>query len=150
MRSILKTALLIAVIAAMAVGLGGSKKATEFESGGEWLSDMRARITEKIDDAETATAVLAELDLIEAELEALDAIVVEYYQHLNQLDRSYDTRRADFENDIMEFNVARMASRDRIIDIRFRMRNHTTPDQWKIIADIDKSLFEEYQRSYSL
>ena len=47
MRSILKTALLIAVIAAVTVGLGGSKKATHFEPGGEWLNDMRARITEK-------------------------------------------------------------------------------------------------------
>ena len=69
---------------------------------------------------------------------------------LDALDRDYGTRRADYENAIMTFNTARMAARDRIIDIRFRMRDHTKPDQWEIVSDIDKSLMSEFQRNYSL
>jgi len=154
MRFILKAALFAVVIAALAAGLAGTsrggKETAEFQPGGSWLSDMRARVTEQIDDDATATAILAELDKIEAELIDLDVAVKAYYVQLNELDRNYETRRADYEAAIMKFNTERMAVRDRIINIRFRMRDHTTPAQWKIIADIDKSLLEEFQRGYSL
>jgi len=154
MRSILKIAMLVTVVAVLAVGLAdtsqGGKEAADFEPGGTWLSDLRARITEELDDATTVAALLAEIDKIEAELTAFDVAVVEHYKNLGQLDRNHETHRADYEAAIMKFNTERMAVRDRIVVIRFRMRNHTTPDQWKIVADIDTSLLQEFQRTYSL
>jgi hypothetical protein len=153
MRYLTRAVLLILMLA-IAGGLGacskGSNASAEFGPGGTWIDDMRARVTEDIEDAETATALLVELDAIETELSAFDEKVIVFYEKLDALDRDYNTRRADYENAIEAFSTTRMATRDRIIDIRFRMRNLVTPDQWAVVADIDKSLLHEFQRGYQL
>jgi predicted nucleic acid-binding Zn-ribbon protein len=144
------TVLVAAVLASAGSGCKKNKQSEEFGPGAKWLDDMRSRIEEKITDVSTATALLAEVDNIEAEVNAFDAETQEYYARLGELDRDYHSRRADFEAAIREFNTARLRYRDRLVDIRFRMHDLTTPEQWKVVADVDESLLAQWQREYEL
>lgn len=152
MRStIMRVLIAIASLVIIAGGCSrGGKPPVTFEPGGTWLDDMRARISEKIDDPKTATALLAQVDLIEAELQALDGKVTAYYARLAELDRDYATPRADLERVVMDFNTARMATVDRLVDIRFHMQTLCTPEQWSIVTDIDRSLYLDMQRTFSI
>lgn len=153
MRFIHRRALLTVVVAVLVVTAGGcgksGKQPATFEPGGTWLDEMRSRISEKIDDPTTATALLAQVDQIEAELEALDGKVKAYYARLAELDRDYSTPRADLERAVMDFNAQRMATMDRLVDIRFHMQTLCSPEQWKIVTDIDKSLYLDMQRTFT-
>jgi hypothetical protein len=86
MRYLTRAVLLILMLA-IAGGLGacskGSNASAEFGPGGTWIDDMRARVTEDIEDAETATALLVELDAIETELSAFDEKVIVFYEKLD-------------------------------------------------------------------
>jgi len=154
MRFIHTRALLITLIAVLMVTAGAcgksGKQPARFEPGGTWLDEMRSRISEKIDDPTTATALLAQVDQIEAELDGLDGKVKAYYEKLAELDRDYATPRADIERVVMDFNQERMATMDRLVDIRFHMQTLCTPEQWKIVTDIDKSLYLDMQRTFTI
>lgn len=140
----------VAVVAAVGTGCGRKNTSGDFAPGGEWLDDMRSRIKEQITDVNTATGLLAEVDNIEAELNALDAATLAYYTRLGELDRDYNSRRKDFETAMREFNTTRMYYRDRLFEIRFRMRDLTTPEQWQIVSDIEEGLLSQWQRDYKL
>ena len=140
--------LLLGVLGLTMAGCRRNKQPTNIEPAGEWLTEMRARITEKIDDADTAAALLLEVDALEVEVQAFDVAIKEYYTNLLRLDQDYNSSRAEFDALIQEFNATRAHHRDVIVGIRFRMRERVTPERWEIVADIDNALLAEWQRDF--
>lgn len=130
-------------------GCGRNKETVSLGPGGQWIDDLRTRATEEIYDAKMAVLLMAEIDSLEVVVHDFDVATQEYYLKLVQIDREYDSSRADFEKVVSEFAATRARHRERIMDIRFRMRDMSTAEQWKAISDVDQSLFDVWQREHN-
>ena len=49
-----------------------------------------------------------------------------------------------------DFNVDIQARRARLLDIRFQIKDLSTPEEWAAIADFDNSLLKTWQRNPSI
>ena len=126
------------------------KKKTEpsYGPGHEWVTDMRDRIQKQVDDPEKVTGLLAVVDQIELTLIDMDNGVQDYYATLRKLDRDYNASRADFEKTIDDFNTKRQEYFEKMLDHTMTMRSIAGREYWKKLSDIDKSLYDSWQRAY--
>ena len=112
-------------------GGAGKKEDSKFEVGHEWVEDMRERISEVIQDQGRKSEMLAIVDRVEKDLMELDRIVVTLYTDLGRLTDDYDSTPDDFQEVIAKFQADREVVRDRIFDNDFKMRDLSTPDEWR-------------------
>ncbi len=117
----------------------GKKEKAEFKPGSEWIEDMRDRVRENIEDPGKKTDMLAVVDQVEKDLWELDRVVRKLYANLRTLNDNYNASPEEFRKVISEFEADRKEVRDRIVDSRFKMRDLSTPEEWKKLTDERKS-----------
>jgi len=113
----------------------GKKEKAEFEPGTEWIEDMRARVIENIEDPGKKTQMLALVDQTEEDLLEVDRLMLKLYADLSKLGENYNATPEEFQTVITEFEAHRNEVRDRVIENRFKMRDMSTPEEWKKLTD---------------
>ena len=116
----------------------GKKEKAEFKPGSAWIVDMRDRIEDNIQDPDKKTRMLALVDQTETDLLEVDRVVRKLYADLSSLGENYNSTPEQFRKVISEFEASRRQVRERIIDSRFKMRELSTPDEWKKLTDNSK------------
>lgn len=141
-------AVLIAIMFSVA-GCGGKNKELAYGPGSGWIDDMREQIADNIDDPQKVTELLVVIDKIDLSLVELDGEVKNYYVTLSKLDRNYNSTREDFQGAMDQFNAARLSNSEQLLGYMFEMKKIAGEDDWKKLADIDKTLYANWQRTYS-
>lgn len=141
---------IVASLAVAATSCGRGAEVGEVKPGGNWIDNMRSEIRTHFTDGDTAERLLVEVDRLEEIVLAFDAATITYYERLRELDRNYNSSRHDFEEAIGDFNAVRIEHRNKVMDIRFRMRELTTPDDWEKLSDIDETLLSQWERQFEL
>ena len=116
----------------------GKKETAEFKQGDAWLTDMRGRVEENIEDADKKTRMLDLVDRTEQDVMEIDRIVKKLYTDISILGENYDASPEAFREILTEFEADRIEIRDRIIDTRFAMRDLATPEEWGRLTDNSK------------
>jgi hypothetical protein len=132
------------------VGCGRNKKESAYGPGNEWVNDMRDQIQKNIDDPEKVTKLLAVVDEIEIVLMEMDQAVLVYYATLDSLDADYNSTREDFQSVIDAFNVQRLERSNELVGHMFEMKRIAGREDWKTVSDIDKTLYESWQRTFTV
>jgi hypothetical protein len=89
--------------------------------------------------------MVALVDTMEQELTGMDEEVKRFINRLRVLNADYDASRMDFEVAIEDFNRRRKEARARFLDMRFQLNSLSTTEEWKQIADREKTLMEIWQ-----
>jgi hypothetical protein len=116
----------------------GKKDEAKFKPGNEYVEDMRDRVAENIKDPDKKTAMLAIVDQIEKDLWEVDRIVQKLYADVYALSENYNSTPDEFRKVISEFEAERQKTGDRIMDSRFKMRDLSTPEEWKKMTHYSK------------
>jgi predicted nucleic acid-binding Zn-ribbon protein len=131
------------------VGPGcGKKTVSPYGPGAKWIDDMRERITKNIADENKSTKLLEQVNRIETVLMDLDHTVLGYYEQLEELGANYHSTREDFQKEIDSFNDYRHKKSEELIAIAMEMKKIAGRADWKILSDIDVTLYESWQRRY--
>ena len=141
---------LIAVLSLSLAGCRGKKTESAYGPGYEWVDEMRGRIPKSVDDPDKVTGLLAVVDKIELTLIDMDGDVKDYYADLTRLDRDYNTARGEFQDAIDQFDTKRHQYFEKLLGHMFEMKRIAGREDWKKMADIDKTLYESWQRAYEL
>ena len=116
----------------------GKKEKAEFEPGTVWIEDMRARVEGNIEDQNKKTLMLALVDQTEKDVQEVDRLIWKLYADFSELSENYHSTPDEFRTVITEFEANRRVVRDRIIESRFKMRELSTPEEWKRLTDNSK------------
>ena len=116
----------------------GKKETAEFKPGDTWLGDMRGRIEATIQDSDRKARMLALVDDTERDLAEMDRIIQQLYTDISALGEDYHTTPEAFELAIAEFEERRSEVRYRVMDTRFKMKEMSTPGEWKKLTDNSK------------
>ncbi|MCK5405926.1 MAG: hypothetical protein KAJ37_00670 [Candidatus Krumholzibacteria bacterium] len=141
---------LLAVLSLSLAGCRGKKTESAYGPGNKWVDDMREQIQDKIDDPQKVTDLLVVVDQIEKTLIDLDQDVKDYYTALTKLDKNYNATREEFQDAIDQFNAARHEHVEKMLGYMFEMKRIAGQEDWKKLSDIDKTLYENWQRAYEL
>jgi hypothetical protein len=144
----MKKLIFVLVLATAVISGCGNKAGLPYGPGGEWIDDMRERITKDIDDPDKSIRLLEQVDRIETVLIELDDTLLEYYDGVEKLDADHSSKREDFQKEIDTFNEHRNEALDRLISIVVEMKNVAGRTDWESISDIDETLYESRQRSF--
>jgi len=131
-------------------GCGRDKEESAYGPGNEWVDDMRGLIEKKIDDPQKVTDLLVVVDNIEEALIEMDHAVKAHYSRLDGLDRNYHSTRDEFKAAFDDFNAKRLQIVDRMIGYMSDMKRIAGREDWKTVSDIDKTLYESWQRTYEI
>lgn len=139
--------LAVIVLASSLSSCGRFKKtAPAYGPGSEWVDDMRDRIRKSVDDPDKVTELVVVVNKIEMTLIDLDKEVRDYYDTLGELDRNYQTTREEFEDAMDQFNAKRDSYFEKMLSYIFEMKKIAGREDWGKISDIDKTLYEDWQR----
>ena len=141
--------LAFAALSLSSTGCKGKKNKSTYGPGAGWVTDMRDRIQDEIDDPEKVTALLAVLDKVERVVIEMDGEVKNYYAALTTLDRDYNSTREDFQAQMDKFNTMREGYFEKLLTYMFEMKRIAGKEDWKKLSDIEKTLYESWQRSYA-
>lgn len=128
------------------------KETKQFEPGQAWLEDMRSHINKSISDIDRKLQLLEVVNQFELELRKLDRSVQRYYRNLIAVDADYESTVDDFRRVFQDFNQEKQVFRKHFFDLRFKMVDLTTPDEWNKLADISSkdTLFLNWQRDLEI
>jgi arsenate reductase-like glutaredoxin family protein len=120
----------------------GKKEKAEFEPGSEWVEDTRDEINENVKDPDRKADLLALVSQVEKDFGEMDRVSQKLYADLESLSDNYNSSPEEFRKTISEFEASRKEVRDRIVDSRFKLRDLSTPEEWKEIAH-NKSFYRK-------
>jgi hypothetical protein len=129
-------------------GCRGKQTKSAYGPGHDWVNDMRERVQEQFDDPDMVADLLLVVDQIEGTVIELDQNVTNYYVALTKLDKNYHSTREEFQTVIDQFNKERDEAFDEVSGYAFKMKMIAGREGWKKLSDIDKTLYEEWQRAY--
>lgn len=123
----------------------GKKDEAKFKPGNEYVEDARDRVSKNIEDPDKKTAMLALVDQVEKDLLEVDRVVQKFYANIGALNDNYNASPDEYRKVISEFEADQNEVRDRIIDIRFKMRDLSTAEEWKELTHYRKrkSLYKQ-------
>jgi hypothetical protein len=149
-----KTVLCICAVVASAVlllslaGCGGKNTKSVYGPGHDWVNDMRERVQEQIDDPDKVADLLLVVDQVEETVIELDQNVMDYYTALTKLDKNYNSTRDEFQAVMDQFNKEREEAFEEVLGHVFKMKKIAGREDWKKLSDIDKTLYQDWQRAY--
>jgi hypothetical protein len=123
---------------------GKSKKADVYD-GPRWISELRSTVKNAVSDPDRAVKMVALVDKMEQELTGMDEEVKRFINRVRVLNADFDASRTDFEVVIGDFNRRRKEARARFLDLRFQLNSLSTTDEWKQIANREKTVMEIWQ-----
>jgi hypothetical protein len=140
---------LVAVLAAAVApvsGCRGRKASPEQAPGAGWFDDMRERIRDNFDNPGQVVALTGVVDQMEATMVELDRATLDYYAKIAALDRDYGATRGQFQALVDEFNASQRTTFEKMLVHAAELRRIAGPEGWKKISDIDKTIYESWQR----
>ena len=141
----MKTKLLLSLALALGLALPGCKSPPPppAESAQKFTMELRDAVTGTVTDPARVNQMVALID-------QLDAAEVEFNQHVTtfiasfkQLNAGYDTPRAAFDDLFKTYDAQRIATRDRFLEVHFKLTALATKDEWKKIGKVEKKIYEE-------
>jgi len=127
----------------------GKKDTAEFDPGGGFAEDMRDTVEDEIEDPDKKAEMLVLVDQMAKDVEEMDRVVQKLYADINRLNDNYNASPEEFRKVIAEFEASRKEVRDRIVDNRFKMRDLSTPEEWKGITHKKDGLYQKTLRQPS-
>jgi hypothetical protein len=141
--------ILVAVLTLMVAACSSSKKGVN-EPAYDWIEELRSNATEAVASPDKTTSILELIDKMEIQLLDVDRVTRRYFAALEQLNADYDANRDALDGLFREYDRDIQAHRTRLLDIRFQIKDLSTPEEWAAIADLDDALLKAWQRDPSI
>ncbi|UCG12728.1 MAG: hypothetical protein JSU72_20010 [Deltaproteobacteria bacterium] len=103
------------------------------ESRQRVLEEMRIYIG-KIQDPKRVEQLLVLVDALQQDLAELNRTVRKFGSDMRTLNVNYDATREDFDKMLDEYNTTRKGKQREILTSYLKMKELTTPDEWKSLA----------------
>lgn len=107
--------------------------------------DMEGLINRTVKDPDKAAQVNALVGEIVSELKASHEQERAYHRELYTLNASYTATPDEFTKILDEANDKRMQSSVKVLNLRFKMKDLMTADEWKALSDKMLSYSSRYQ-----
>lgn len=107
--------------------------------------DMEGLINRTVKDPDKAAQVNALVGEIVSELKASREQERAYHRELYTLNASYTATPDEFTKILDEANDKRMQSSVKVLNLRFKMKDLMTADEWKALSDKMLSYSSRYQ-----
>ena len=117
--------------------ISGKKEKAEIERGSKWVEDMQDRIKDEIEDPDKKNEMLALIVQTEKDLEGLDRVFQKLYADMGTLNDNYNARPEEYQKVFSEFEAGRKKAHNRILDSRFKIRDLSTPEEWKELMEME-------------
>ncbi len=124
-------------------GMAGGEKGDAYWQRGQ--QDMDGLIDRTVKDQEKATQVKGLVGEIIAELKAGREQERAYHRQLYTLNASYTATPEEFTKILDEANNQRMKTSAKILNLRFKMKELMTADEWKALSERMLSYSSKYQ-----
>ncbi|MBW2634088.1 MAG: hypothetical protein JRE14_08195 [Deltaproteobacteria bacterium] len=113
--------------------------------GEEWAEELRVRVERHIDDPGKKRVLMELVDQDVNLLKELSQQIKLYNNQLVAVDRNYNSTLEDFKKVFTEFNETRYRMRSDALDIRLKMKDLCSPEEWKGLSRIrtKDSLFKQ-------
>ena len=122
--------------------MGGGRGDAYWQKGQHEMSEL---IDETVKDQDRAQRVKGVVNDIVAELKAGREQERAYHRQLYTLNASYTATPEEFTKIIDEGNHQRMRTASKILNLRFKMKEQMTADEWKALSDRMLSYSEKYR-----
>jgi hypothetical protein len=109
--------------------------------------ELRQSVSGNVADPGRRDQMLALIDQIEATQRTFSTQAADLAAQYSKMNADYDAPRARFEQLFADFNAQRIQSRDRILDLHFRLAALATEQEWKPIGKAEAKLYEETQEA---
>lgn len=124
-------------------GMMGDGKSDAYWQKGK--QDMEGLINRTVKDPDKAAQVNALVGEIVGELKASREQERAYHRELYTLNASYTATPDEFTKILDEANGKRMQSSVKVLNLRFKMKDLMTADEWKALSDKMLSYSSRYQ-----
>jgi len=122
--------------------MGGARGDAYWQKGQQDMSEL---IDKTVKDQDRAQRVKSIVNDIVAELKAGREQERAYHRQLYTLNASYTATPEEFTKIIDEGNNQRMRTASKILNLRFKMKEQMTADEWKALSDRMLSYSGKYQ-----
>jgi hypothetical protein len=140
----LRFAVVAGVIAMAMSGCAGATPTPE-QAIQDASKELRQAVSANVADPNRRDQMLALVDQIEATQRNFSTQAADFATQYSQMNADYDAPRARFEQLFSAFNGQRIQSRDRILELHFRLAALATEKEWKPIGKAETKLYEEVQ-----
>ena len=134
---------LIPLIAGLALPGCKSPPETAEASAQKFTRQLRDAVSGNVADSGRKDQMLALVDQMETTQQTYNQDVAAFVASFRQLNTSYDTPRATFDELFKAFDAQRVAARDRFLDVHFQLTTLATAGEWKKIGKAEKKLYED-------
>jgi septal ring factor EnvC (AmiA/AmiB activator) len=107
-------------------------------SGELFIKETRKSVKQSIADSGRKKELSSHVDKMEKELKSFNKQLKKSGKSLSKLNKNYDSNLEDFETALDKLNEKRIISQERIVEIRFMMKDHMSLDEWKAVFKRDR------------
>jgi Spy/CpxP family protein refolding chaperone len=140
---ILQTMWMLGVLAVVISGCGRHHGMSQghhdggYEAGGmkRGMQDMSALVERTVKDPQKATQVNAIMQQIVQQVKESHERSRALHERIYELNTRYDATPEEFTKILDELNNTRMGSAANILGLRFKMKELTTPEEWKALTE---------------
>ena len=125
---------LIIVFTVAVAGCGGKDAVAPADVEKQAWEDLRNEVRETVADAERESEVIALVNILERDLNALRSVVDERINRARQLNADYDTTRVEFESFLTEISKQAELQRKKVSESHVALVSFTTADEWAQIS----------------
>jgi len=115
------------------------------ESRQRVLEEMRIYIR-KIPDPNRVEQLLVLVDALQQDLAELNRTVRKFRSDMRMLNANYDATRDDFDEILDDYNTTRKGKQREILTSYLKMKELTTPDEWKNLAKSEEKALSKSLR----
>ena len=120
--------MLIAILLGIFLSTGSS---TGSMIGQNFIDDLSAKVENNIIVSDQKKELLSLVDDMEDEIKKFSNQLKGSSKAIKRLNKDYDATREDFETILHELNTNRAGTQEKIMKIRFKMKNRLTREEWK-------------------
>jgi predicted nucleic acid-binding Zn-ribbon protein len=107
-------------------------------SGGpelDFVNTMSARVEQSIVEPDRKQKVLSLVNDMANEINDISKRLESSSKSIAKLNRDHSSRRESFEKALDELNQGRIRSQEKILQIRFNLKDHMTREEWEAVFE---------------
>ena len=101
--------------------------------GMEFIEKVSDLIRETVSEPQRSEEILSLVDDMEKELKDFNKQLKKSSKTLTKLNRNHNSRREDLENVLDELNDRRINSQEKLLEIRFEMKERMSREEWRAV-----------------
>ncbi|UCG12729.1 MAG: hypothetical protein JSU72_20015 [Deltaproteobacteria bacterium] len=101
--------------------------------GKEFIDTLGGLVKESISEPERQKEIKWLVDDMEKELKDFNKQLKKSSKTLAKLNRNHNSRREDLENVLDELNGRRINSQEKLLEIRFKMKERMSREEWQAV-----------------